>query len=380
MLATVHAGIPATNMTLYRAIRFRVGDPAALVTLGAGAEGGRRLLILRDIEMERARRHARADEVACPADFAPEGGLSGDRETATAQALAECLRRRGVGEVRADRTLPLIFVEHLRLAGIGVRYDADLGVAERRRKDGQELDWLRAAQAVTEEAMRMACETVARAEAAADGSLRADGEPLTSESLRARIDVFLLRRGYENPESIVACGAAGADCHEHGHGPLRTGEPVIVDIFPRDRATLYCGDCTRTVVHGAVTDAVRAMHAAVVEAKRAAIAAIRPGVTGEAVHAATLGALARAGFAAGPPTVPGVATISHGTGHGIGLEVHEPPLLAPKGPPLVVGDVLTVEPGLYAIGIGGVRVEDMVAVTETGCDNFNRLPEGLDWR
>ena len=375
-VATIHAGIPATNMTLYRGVRFKVGDPAALAVL----PDGKRLFLVRDIEMDRARRHARADEVACPADFTPEGGLSGDRETATAQALAECLRRRGIAEARADRTLPLIFAEHLRLAGIAVRYDAELGVAERRAKDAQELDWLRAAQAVTEEAMRLACETVARATAGRDGTLAVDGMPLTSESLRARIDVFLLSRGFENPESIVAGGPQGSDCHDHGHGALRTGEPVIVDIFPRDRKTLYCGDCTRTVVHGEIPDTVRAIHAAVVAAKRDAIAAIRPGVTGEAVNAATLAALAKSGFAFGPPALPGVATISHGTGHGIGLEVHEPPLLAPKGPPLVAGDVVTVEPGLYAIGIGGVRVEDMVAVTATGHENFNRLPEGLDWR
>ena len=132
-VATVHAGIPATNMTLYRAVRFKVGDPAALAVL----PGGRRLFLVRDIEMERARRHARADEVACPADFTPEGGLSGDRETATAQALAECLRRKGVTEARADRSMPLIFAEHLRLAGIAVRYDAELGVVERRAKDAE---------------------------------------------------------------------------------------------------------------------------------------------------------------------------------------------------------------------------------------------------
>jgi len=133
------------------------------------------------------------------------------------------------------------------------------------------------------------------------------------------------------------------------------------------------------VVHGAISPELARMHAAVVEAKRDAIRAVRAGVTGQAVHEATLATLARHGFAAGQPAEPRVAVISHGTGHGIGLEVHEPPLLATKGPELVVGDVLTVEPGLYALGIGGIRIEDMVAVTATGCENFNTLQESLVW-
>ena len=377
--ATVMAGIPATNLSLYRAIRFKVGDPAALLLVPRTDGTAERLLIIRDIEMERARRHARADTVHCPADFEPAGGLSGDRETATAQSVAECLRRRGIATVRADRSLPLIYAHFMRAAGIAVDCEPDLGVLERRAKDAQELDWLREAQRVTEGAMKLACETVARASAAADGTLVHAGAPLTAERLRAIIDIHLLEQGYDNPESIVACGPQGADCHDHGHGILRTGEPVIVDIFPRNRKTLYNGDMTRTVVHGAVPREVAAMHAAVVRAKHAATAAIRPGVTGDAVHAATLASLQASGYAAGQPAEQRVPVISHGTGHGIGLEVHEPPLLALKGPALVEGDVLTVEPGLYALGIGGIRVEDMVAVTATGCENFNSLHEGLNW-
>jgi Xaa-Pro aminopeptidase len=378
-VATVMAGIPATNLSLFRAIRFKVGDPAALLVLPAPGGATERVLIIRDIEMERAKRHARADRVHCPADFEPAGGLSGDRETATAQSVAQCLVSRGVKSVRADRSLPLIFAHFIGKAGIALECDTEMGVLERRAKDAQELGWLREAQRATEGAMKLACETVARAKAAADGSLVHEGAPLTAERLRAIIDVHLLTSGYENPESIVACGAQGADCHDHGHGLLRTGEPVIVDIFPRNRKTLYNGDMTRTVVHGAIPPEVSRMHAAVVAAKRDAIAAVRPGVTGQSVHEATLAALARHGYASGQPAQQGVAVIAHGTGHGIGLEVHEPPLLAMKGPPLVAGDVLTVEPGLYALGIGGIRVEDMVAVTASGCENFNSLQESLVW-
>ena len=137
--ALLMAGIPQLNSALYHRIRFLVGDPGAYVQLPTADGQTKSILILRDIEMERARRIARADEVACPRDFTPPDGLSGDRETATAQAAAECLRRAGVTRVVADRTLPLIFADLVRQAGIGVECDTSIGVADRRRKDPEEL-------------------------------------------------------------------------------------------------------------------------------------------------------------------------------------------------------------------------------------------------
>ena len=383
----VVAGVPAKNLALHHRIRFPVGDPAALVEwTEAGGARPRRLLIVRDIELERARRDARADSCHAPSEFSPEGGLSGDRETATAQALAECLRRQGVDLVRGDRTLPLVFTEHLRQAGIDLVYDPDAGVAERRSKDESEIEALRQAQRITEEVVELACRTIAGADAGRDGVLSVDGAPLTSERIRTMIDLALLERGFDASPSIVAGGPTGADCHERGHGPLRTSEPVIVDVFPRSKDSLYHGDCTRVVVHGEVPETVRRMHAAIVDAKRAGIAACRPGATGEEVHRATLAEIHRHGFASGPMPGPddpeGADWIGmvHGTGHGLGLDVHEPPLLDFKGPALVVGDALTVEPGLYGRRIGGLRLEDLVIVTDGGCENLDQLPESLDWR
>jgi len=379
---TLLAGIPARNMGLYHRIRFLVGDPVALIEF---SEGGRSAstLILRDIEMDRARSHARVDRVACPAEYPPERGLSGDRETATAQAAAEFLRRAGCNRVVADRSLPLIYAQILRDAGVDVECDLELGLQTRRAKDAAEVELLREAQAVTEASMEMACRMVVRATADASGVLHSDGEPLTSERVRAAVDVWLLQRGYTNPGAIVAGGPSGADCHYAGSGPLRTGEPVIIDIFPQNRATLYNGDCTRTVVNGDISDELRRMHAAVVQAKAAGIAAVRAGVTGEQVHEATTAVIQRHGYSIGLPAADApdsYCAMVHGTGHGVGLEVHEPPLLDKRGPQLIVGDAVTVEPGLYTKAIGGVRVEDMVVVTADGCDNLNRLPEGLDWR
>ena len=381
--ALLMAGIPQLNSALYHRIRFLVGDPVAYIQLPAADGRAKSILILRDIEMERARRSARADEVACPADFAPASGLSGDRETATAQAAAECLRRAGVTRVVADRTLPLIFAEMVREAGIGVDCDTTIGVADRRRKDPEELEHVRQAQQATEQIIERTCRLIARADTRRDGVLLDDGQPLTSERVRAMINHWFIDLGYVNPPSIVAGGPIAADCHDLGHGPLRTGQPVIVDIFPRNGATLYYGDCTRSVVHGDVPDEVARMHAAVCAAKRAGMVAAMAGVTGEDVHRATIAAIVANGYKTGLPPADApesYCAMTHGTGHGIGLECHEPPLLDFKGPELLEGELVTIEPGLYCRSIGGVRVEDIVLIHSDRCETLNKLPEGLDWK
>lgn len=376
--ARVMAGNPSTNKSLYRAIRFMVHDAAIAIDLPDGT----RTLILREIEMDRAKQHARADHVFGYTDFIPSGGLSGDRDTGAAQSAAECLVQHGIEKVIADRTLPLLYVDAIQSAGIEVELDNEMGVVDRRVKDELEIQYLKKAQQITEEVMQMACQTVANAIADEEGVLHVDGSPLTSEGLRTMIDTFLLKRNFENVPSIVAGGSDGGDCHHLGNGELKTGEPVIVDIFPMDKETLYHGDCTRTVVHGKVPDEIAKMHAAVVEAKSAAVAATRAGVTGEDVHMETLRVLIEHGYHDGLPPKDANDTycsIPHGTGHGIGLDVHEPPLLDRNGHELLVGDVITIEPGLYCHAHGGVRVEDMVLVTKDGCENFNTLPEGLSW-
>ena len=381
--ARMMAGIPALNAGLYRRIRFLVGDPVALIEIVNEAMLVESTLILRDIEMERAGASANADRIACPSDFTPDGGLSGDRETATAQSAAEFVRRAGCQEVVVDRSLPMIYAEMLNRAGIFVRCDTEWGLIERRQKDATEIAAIQFAQQQTEEVMRIACQTIARSQVDADNFLMIDGRPLTSERMQSMIDVWLLERGFSNPMSIVAGGPVGADCHDHGHGPLKSMEPIIVDIFPRDKKSLYNGDCTRTVVHGKVSDKIGSMHAAVVKAKSAATSAIRAGVTGQFVHEATSRSMESSGYQMGfapEGATDDFTSMTHGTGHGLGLEVHEPPLLAAGGPELLVGDVVTVEPGLYCKAIGGIRLEDMVVVTQDGCINLNSLPEGLDWK
>lgn len=377
--AALLAGITSENPALYHRVRFRVGDPAAWLSLSLDGQQ-RTEFIVRDIEMDRARKSIRVDSIACPADYTPSGGLSGDRATATAQAVAECLQRAKVTRVTTDRTLPYIFAWHIAQTGIEVEYSPELGVIDRRVKDAQELEWLAEAQRVTEDAMRMACETIARATANAQGELQHDGSVLTSQRLRKIISLFLLDRDFSNPhDSIVASWPHSADCHERGSGPLLTGQAVIVDIFPQCQATGYWGDCTRTVVHGRPSDEMQRMHTAVVDAKRAAMLAATAGATADDVHSATKRTLQAHGYAFERGAISDLPVMPHGTGHGVGLEVHEPILLDDNGGTLLAGEVFTIEPGLYSRNFGGVRVEDMVVITRGQPTNFNRLPEGLCW-
>jgi len=385
--ARLMAGVPTLNASLYRRIRFLVGDPVALLEIPNLNGTITSTLILRDIEIERAKVNAAADSFFSPKDFTPETGLSGDREVATAQATAECLRRAGVNSVTADRSLPMIFVDMIRKQGIAVVCDPDWGILERRQKDEREIQAISRAQEVTEIVMRRACETVGNAVAVRTGpmagQLESGGVLLTSEWMRTKIDQWLLEFGFSNPESIVSGGPQGGDCHEHGSGPLLTGQPIIIDIFPRDKQSLYNGDCTRTVVHGEISPILQRMHSAVVSAKAAATNSIRPGMSGHDVHAVTFSVIQEHGFEVRLPTDDDpldFTAMTHGTGHGVGLEVHEAPLLADNGVIILERDVLTIEPGLYCKSLGGIRVEDMVVVTADGCTSLNRLPEGLTWK
>ena len=251
-------------------MRFEVGDPAAFLEI-TSADGQRKtILIIRDVELDRARKGVRADEIVCPADYPPEGGLSADREVATAQGTAECLKQHDVTTVTGDRSLPLSFVQVLGEAGLAVECDLALGVLERRKKSEEEIAMIRHSQAITEGAIQMACELIAKASAGSGGVLLSEGMELTSERVRAAVNHYLVDQGFNGPQFIIAGGAHGAIGHHIGEGPLHTGQPVIVDIYPTDRSTHYCGDCTRTVVHGEIPDEIAQMHRTVVAAQGAA--------------------------------------------------------------------------------------------------------------
>jgi Xaa-Pro aminopeptidase len=336
------------------------------------------VLVASPLEIDRARVQSKATRKL---GFAEAGFVDHGEYASWPRLAARLLREKGLEEARVSPRLHAAYLEELRSAGVAVEIDRELFKAERRHKSAEEAGFIRAAQRAAEAAVTEVVGQLAQAEIK-DGMLWLEGRPLTSERLYARAQLLLGEMGFSCPDMIVAGSPECAMPHFRGEGQIRAGAPVIIDIFPSGRASHYHGDLTRTVVVGDVPDEIRRMHAAALQALDAGIESIRAGVAGRDVHSAVCQVLVDRGFGTttkgfeGPEGGP---KMNHSTGHGVGLDVHEAPALrGPSDELLEDGDVVTVEPGLYLLGLGGVRVEDTGMVTANGFENFTSLTRSLD--
>ena len=273
----------------------------------------------------------------------------------------------------------IVYADELRARGITLTPDGKLFDSLRRAKTEEELSNIEKTQRAVEAACSRAVGILKESEIGEDKVLKWRSETLTSELLRAEIDVELLRRGCAADGTIVSGGSQAADPHERGHGPLKAGESIIVDIFPVDLSTRYHSDMTRTFVKGEPNEGLQEMYDAVLESQEAALSMIREGVNGRDVHRKVAEVLHEAGYKTnvhdqeeGKPLTEG---FFHGTGHGVGLEIHESPRVSLADDELIPGDVISVEPGVYDPKVGGVRIEDLVVVTEEGCRNLTTFPK-----
>ncbi|WP_435065026.1 M24 family metallopeptidase [Halobaculum sp. EA56] len=340
-------------------------------------------VLVSGLEYGRARTESHADTVArlSTYDYQERAAEEG-RPAALSGVYADFLADLDVESALVPERFPVGFADGLREAGVAVDADHDDVIETvRATKTAEELDAVRRAQAANEAAMAAAEELIAAADVRGDGTLldpaADDGSPLTSERVKEEIEVTLLRHGCALDETIVACGADAADPHDRGSGPLTAGEPVIVDIFPREKSSKYHSDMTRTFCKGEPDETVAAWFDLTEEALEAALDAVEPGATGAEVHAAACDVYEDAGhptLRSDPDTETGFI---HSTGHGVGLDVHERPGLNPRGEELEPGHVITVEPGLYDPEVGGVRIEDIVFVTEDGYENITDYPVEL---
>jgi Xaa-Pro aminopeptidase len=359
-----------TDPDMLYATRVFIGDPFIFLE-----QNGKRTLVLSDLEIDRAKKTAKADEFVMLSELEREVQGKDRLSPPYERVLAHFLAKRGVKRAMVPANFPLGYAKELERDGVALETGNGLFWPERETKTAEEIKMLSHALRITEAGMKRGMEVLKASKPAAGKKLKWSGKPLTSEVLRAEIDSAILRAGGLPGNTIVAGGDQACDPHERGHGPLLADSLIIFDVFPRDAKTGYYGDMTRTVVRGRASDAQRNLWQTVKAGQALALKKIKAGVDGLSIHQAIQKLFADRGYATEVRNGRRVGFF-HGTGHGLGLEIHEYPRL--QKVTLKAGQALTVEPGLYYPGIGGVRIEDVVIVERDGCRVLSRFPKQLE--
>jgi Xaa-Pro aminopeptidase len=359
---------------LYRT-RFLVPDPVVVVDRG----GDDTVLWASVLEEGRARKEAHVGEVRSTAelDFAGKMKKAGSEQDAWSILVEEVCRAHELTEIVVDSDFPVGIADHLRSRDVEVQSRTDLYRRQRRIKTADEIEWITSAENAGMAALQQAIDIISEADIV-DGLLQRDGQPISSRDLIRAVETHLVESGYGTEDSICCGGPESADPHRAASAVLRAGLPIVLDIFPYDKRTRYWGDMTRTVVRGTPPPEVERMWDAVQEAQQAGLDAVKPGGNGRDVHIACCEVFKKHGYGSathGYREIESQARFIHGTGHGVGLQIHEYPRVGDVDVTLEAGDVVTVEPGLYDPRFGGIRIEDLVVVTESGARNLTTIPK-----
>jgi Xaa-Pro aminopeptidase len=371
-------GAPEHDADAYHLSGFLAPDPVICLRVA-----GETYLAVSSLEYGRAEKEAPVDRLLSHDELEIVRLARELKSGAKAYAAAVANLLDELGAMNSPLLVPtgfgVVYADELRARGVTLTPDGKVFDGLRRAKTEEEISHIEKTQEAVEAACAHAVGILEEAGVGDDGTLEWRGETLTSERLRGEIDVELLRRGCAADGTIVAGGPQGADPHERGHGPLKAGESIIVDIFPVDLSTRYYSDMTRTFVKGEPDEDLQKMYDAVLESQEAALSMVRAGVNGKDIHNKVAEVLHAAGYKTnvhdqeeGKPLTEG---FFHGTGHGVGLEIHEAPRVSLADDELIPGDVISIEPGVYDPEVGGVRIEDLVLVTGDGCRNLTNFPK-----
>lgn len=359
------------DANLYYATRFMAPDAFVFIQIK-----GRKFLLMSDLEVDRARGESCVERVLSTSRLAADYQRRTGKKPSFSELIADFLRQKNVEDLLVPNDFPILYADVFRKRKFRIATRPDPFFERRTVKTPAEIRAIETTQHHTEAACRAAIEVIARSQIR-KGKLYYRGKVLTSEIIKKIVNVTLMERDCVAQHTIIACGIDGVDPHNQGSGPLRPNESIVMDIFPQSVASRYYADLSRTVVRGKASSKLKRMYAAVREGQEIAFRSIRHGADGSQIHAAIQRRFNELGFPTGQMNGR-MQGFFHGTGHGVGLEIHEPPRISVGKDLLKAGQVVTVEPGLYYEDAGGVRLEDMVVVTQTGCRNLTRIPKILE--
>jgi Xaa-Pro aminopeptidase len=329
-----------------------------------------------DLEIDRAKKQARVDHVLSLSEYQKKLREAG-RTPGMIDVLDLLFRERGIRSLVVPANFPALLSDQLRAKGFSVQIKRDPFFAEREIKKAEEVKHITESLRVAVRGLEAGIRVLKRAKIGPNRYLYLNGNRVTSETLKTAVNTTIMAQGWLPSHTIIASGNQCCDPHHEGTGPIRADTSIVFDIFPRSQKTGYFGDLSRTVVRGRASEKLKEIYAAVQAGQQIAFDMIRDGVDGKEVHNRILELFAGKGFPTG--RINGrMQGFFHGTGHGLGLDIHEPPRIAPVESILRKGHVVTVEPGLYYLGVGGVRLEDVVLVTEKGNRNLTHCPQFLE--
>ena len=336
----------------------------------------KKYVVMSDLEIDRAKKQARVDRVLSLSLYQRKLRQPGKSPTMI-DILDLLFRERGIRSLIVPANFSALLTDQLRAKGFSVQIKRDPFFAERETKSAQEVKSITESLRVAKLGLEAGIRALKRTKIGRDGYLYLNGIRLTSETLKTIVNTTIMAQGWLPSHTIISSGNQCVDPHHEGTGPIKAHTSIIFDIFPRSQKTGYFGDLSRTVVRGRASEKLKQIYATVQAGQQLGFEMIRDGVDGKEIHNKILELFAAQGFPTGK--INGrMQGFFHGTGHGVGLDIHEPPRIAPVEATLRTGHVVTVEPGLYYLGVGGVRLEDVALVTARGNRNLTNCPQFLE--
>ncbi|MFQ5964171.1 MAG: M24 family metallopeptidase [Candidatus Scalinduaceae bacterium] len=370
--ATLIIADSESDSDMFYTTGFLASDPFVYIQ-----KGEEKIMVASDLEIDRARSQSRVDKVLPLSKYEGIVRQRGVKYPGLIDVVVAVLREMKIKSILVPSNFSIVYADYLRKKGFKLRVKEEPFFESREIKNKREIGYIVKTLRETERVLSMAIDYVRKSNIRGGFLYTKGGRRITSESIRKLIDVTLMKKGCIAKHTIVSCGEESCEPHNVGSGPLRANESIIFDVFPKDEQTGYYADISRTIVRGRAPGALKKMYKAVASAQKQVFKLAKNGAKGEAIHNKVMKYLKTSGFKTGK--IKGkMSGFFHGTGHGVGLEVHETPRISKASFTLKTGNIVTVEPGLYYPGIGGVRLEDMILITDDGCINLTEFPKVLE--